>query len=160
MKIKLGIALLLAAMVSQVMADELRYVQARQAKLYVEPSLKSPVLAVLPKGESVALIETQGRWLKVSVEGKTGWLSRLVVADHPPMKRVSVLADTQADLGENARRRASATAAAAAARGLRGEERARPSDREVVNFSALEEMEAHSVPEDEALQFLEQPLAR
>ena len=158
MKIKLGMALLLAMVASQVVAQELRYVQARQAKLYAQPSLKSSVVAILPKGQTVDLLVSEGRWLQVSVEGKTGWVSKLVVASHPPMKRVSVLADTQTDLSENARRRASSATAAAGARGLRGEERARSSDREVVNFSALEAVEAHGVSEEEALEFVEQPL--
>lgn len=132
------------------------YVQARQAELFAEPSLKAAVVAVAHKGDAVNIEQQQGRWLKVKFGDKTGWVSKLLVGSEPPKGKITVLDEGGQSLDQSARRRASATAAAAAARGLRGEERARQSDAAATDFNALQKVEKSGVSEDEALKFQQQ----
>lgn len=140
---------------SQALAES-GYIQARQAELFVEPSLKAAVVTVIHKGDAVVIEQQQGRWLKVKFGDNTGWVSKLLVGNAPPRDKVTVLEGDGQALEQTARRRASATSAAAAARGLRGEERARQSDGGVVDFNALQKMEGSAVSEDEALKFQQQ----
>lgn len=159
MKIRFVLGLIFSFLCSSAALAESAYVQARQAELFAEPSLKAKVVAVANKGDALVVEQQQGRWLKVKFGGKSGWVSRLLLGSEPPKDKVTVLDDGQA-LDQSARRRASATAAAAAARGLRGEERGRQSDGAATDFNALQQMEQQGVSEDEALEFMEQESVR
>jgi hypothetical protein len=94
--------------------------------------------------------------LKVKFGDKAGWVPKLLVGKEPPKDKVTVLNEGSQALDQTARRRASATAEAAAARGLRGEERARQSDDAAIDFNALQKVEQTNVSEDEAVQFQRQ----
>ncbi len=151
-------AAVLMLFAAQAMA-ETGYVQSRTAKLLASPAARAEVVTELVKGDAVEVVETQGRWLKVSSGDKTGWISKLLVKNQPPKGKISVLEENK-ELEENARRRASTVSSAAAARGLRNEERARQSDDSVADFSAVREMESERVSEQEAMEFMEQGLER
>jgi hypothetical protein len=156
MRIRIVLGLFFSLFYASLVVAESGYVQARQAELFAEPALKSVLVAVAKKGDAVVIEQRQGRWLKVKLGDKSGWVSTLLVGSEPPKEKITVLDAGDQALEQTARRRASATAAAAAARGLRGEERARQSDGNAVDFNALQQMEAAGVPEDEALQFQQQ----
>lgn len=156
MKIRWVLGFFISLLFSSSVLAESGYIQARQAELFAEPSLKAAVVAVAHKGDAVVIEQQQGRWLKVRFGDNAGWVSRLLVGSEPPKEKITVLEGDGQSLEQTARRRASATSAAAAARGLRGEERARQSDGGVVDFNALQKMEGSAVPEDEALRFQQQ----
>lgn len=134
---------------------ETAYIKARQAKIYIEPSAKSDLVTSAQKGDAVEIIEQQGRWLKVSFDQHHGWVSSMLVGKTPPGDKVTVLDDADS-LEQTARRRSSASTSAAAARGLRSDDRARQSDDEVADFGAVRQMESMGVTEDEAIEFVEQ----
>jgi len=156
MKIRFLLGLCFPLLLSSAALAESGYVQARQAELLAEPSLKAVVVAVAQKGDVVTIEQQQGRWLKVKFGDKAGWVSKLLVGKEPPKDKVTVLNEGSQALDQTARRRASATAEAAAARGLRGEERARQSDDAAIDFNALQKVEQTNVSEDEAVQFQRQ----
>jgi len=136
-----------------------RYVHARQANIHAQPTIKSAVVTTLPKNSTVEVIEKQARWFKVSSGEFHGWISKLFVNKTPPLERVSIIEASSHRLNEHARRRASANASSAATRGLRNDERARSSDNDLINFSAVERMEQMSVSESQVQRFMEKTLA-
>jgi hypothetical protein len=156
MKIRFLLGLCFSLLFSSVVLAESGYVQARQAELFAEPSLKAAVVAVAHKGDVVSIEQQQGRWLKVKFGDKSGWVSKLLVGSEPPKGKITVLDEGGQSLDQTTRRRASATAAAAAARGLRSDERARQSDGTAMDFNALKKVDENSVSEDEALKFQQQ----
>ena len=69
-----------------------------------------------------------------------------------------MIKDQDSDAQKDAvRRRASSSAGAAAARGLRQDERARASDQGQTNYPAVEKMEANPVNEKEVETFMQAP---
>ncbi len=71
------------------MGQEWAIVETTRLHLRHSPSQDSPSLAVLPKGTRAKLIERRPQWAKVSIDGKTGYLSDQknnirVVADQEP----------------------------------------------------------------------------
>ena len=158
MTTKALLTLVILAISSSMALAETGYIQGRQAKIYVAPSMKSDVVSSAKKGDAIEVIETQRRWLKVEFNGQQGWVSKLLVKNNPPMNKISVLENNSEQLQQSARRRASVATASAAARGLRSDGRARQSDDSVADFSALSEMEKMGVSEDDAMKFMEQGL--
>jgi len=137
------------------MAEEYLYILSAHAKILSEPSFNASSVQNVTKGEKLVSLEKTNRWFKVTYKGKEGWVSRLAVSPHPPMKRVSRLVKVDADaLQGESRRRASNVSTTAAVRGLRGEGRSRLSDGNQTDFEALASMEANNVTDNEALEFL------
>lgn len=132
------------------------FVQAKQAKLMSEPSLKSNVISRVAQGTELEQLEQQGRWLRVRNEDQQAWVYQLLVATQPPMKKVSVLQNQNTNLADSARKRASSSTAVAAARGLRSDERGRESGQSMANFSALEKVEQQSVSDQDLEGFMDQ----
>ena len=77
----------------------------------------------------------------------------------PPLGKVSILEEADEMLEKGARKRASAFATAAAARGL-AEERARISDKYKVDYEGVEWMEALKIADEEASKFLQEGVGR
>lgn len=132
------------------------YVQAAKAKILASPSINAEVITTVPKGGIVEIIQTKGRWLNIKVGQLEGWVSKLLIKDKPPKRKITVFETEDTSLEEKARRRASTVNSAAATRGLRSEDRARQSDTSIADFSALRQLERERVSEEEALEFLEQ----
>lgn len=150
------IFLLLAAFSGLCAAEGTLYVQSAKAKLLASPSFKAEVIAVAPKGEPLALKEKVKRWAKVGYQGSTGWVSELLVSDTPPKDKVTILKNKDnEDQKANVRRRASSTATAAAARGLREDGRVRVNDQARPDWEALEVMESYQASEEEASEFMQ-----
>lgn len=139
-------------------AAELVYVQSKLAKILEAPGFNAPVVAEAAKGDALEKLAQEGRWFKVSFRERQGWVPELLVGPRPPLNKVTVIDDEAADLKQHARRRASASASTAAARGLRNDGRARQSDEAVADYSALTEMESFEVRDEEVTEFLEQGL--
>lgn len=137
---------------------ETLYVQSLEAKLLQEPKFSAAVAAKLAQGTEVSVLATEGRWYKVSDGSSTGWLSKFLLAEHPPLKKITVLEASEEGLdSENVRRRASAVTTAGAARGLASDDRRRAQD-DSADYSALREMEEYSLKETEVSQFLREGL--
>lgn len=120
------------------------------------PEFNADLMTTIDRGAELTVKGSQGRWLQVGYQDKTGWVSQLLVGDTPPLGRMSTLNSSDQTIKQEARRRASATASVAAARGLRNDERARQSDNAVADYSALEQLDRLSVNDDEALKFVEE----
>lgn len=133
---------------------ETLYVTSARGKLLDGPGFKHKLVSMLGRGDQLNVIERQKRWIKVEHEGKSGWISQLLVSDKPPMGRVSVIEEKETEQQKaTVRKRASAASSSAAARGLREDERARLSDAKQENYQALEKMEQHQVEEAEVERF-------
>jgi uncharacterized protein YgiM (DUF1202 family) len=143
---------------SSAYAAETRYIHGGKAKLLSEPAYSSEAIANVERGAQVIVLEERKKWLKVRYEDKEGWLPTLLVKENPPLEKASLLQKEDIDLSENARRRASANTSTAAARGLREDGRARESDDTNADFHALSDMEANSVSDKEAADFIKQEL--
>ncbi len=51
------------------------------ARLRARPGERAPTLTKLNEGQSVRVVGRQGRWVKVSVGGRTGWITRTQIGD-------------------------------------------------------------------------------
>ena len=134
-------------------AQQVMYVQSAKANLMAGPGFDSNLISVLQKGESVAFVKEQGRWVQVTYQSSSGWVSKLLLADHPPVDKVSVLQAKQEHLEDSARRRASTNVTAAATRGLRNDDRPETSDEGKPDYDQLREMEAVEIKEAEVRKF-------
>lgn len=152
MTILFAISLLMP--ISSAMAEDYLYILSAHAKIMSEPSFSASAVERATKGEKLVSLKKTNRWFKVNYKGKEGWISRLAVSPHPPMKRVSRLAKAGDTLQNESRRRASSVSTTAAVRGLRGEGRSRLSDANQTDFEALAHVESAKVTDDEALEFL------
>ncbi len=65
-------------------AAETLTVTASQAKVYARPDTKSRVLASVPRGTSVSLLEQRAGWYQIALtDGSTGWVAEAQVARAP-----------------------------------------------------------------------------
>ncbi len=153
------IAFLLAVPLAGSAADTL-FVQSIKAKIVAEPRFGAAVIAEVERGEELTALEEQGRWYRVGLGGQQGWVSRFVLADHPPLDRVTVLQGNEEEqLQGNARRRASTVTTAGAARGLTADERRRADDKGA-NYYALQRLEKLELTPEEIEAFAAQGLKR
>lgn len=144
--------ILLLLVTSEGLTEDL-YVQSIKAPIFSSPSIGSQVVVEAQRGEVLKDPVKEGNWFKVNYKATTGWVSRLLVAYKPPSGKVSILEETEEKLEKGSRRRASAFATAAAARGL-AEERARISDKLKVDYNGLEWMETILISDEEATMFI------
>lgn len=141
------------------MAEDM-YVKSTRGKVLASPDFKSKTVTVLSKGDKVKVLQTKGQWVKVSAGGKSGWMSLLLVSKNPPLNKVTLTDSEESEQQKsNVRKRASGTSTAAAARGLREDERARLSDSEQENYQALQQMEQSQV-DDKAVKNFSRPLSK
>ncbi len=135
-------------------ASEILYVQSLKAPLLSEPKLGSKELASIRRGESLKVIEKREGWFKVEYKNTQGWVSSLLLSNREPMEKVSVFEEDKS-LKETARRRASSYTTAAAARGLL-EDRARVSQKYMIDLSSIKWLEGIKIEEEEVLKFVEE----
>lgn len=149
------ISIILLILGGLVFAAEFIYVQSIKADIMAEPSLNADVKGKAVKGDRLIVIEETAGWYKINFRDKTGWVSRLLVAPAPPMKKVSVITGEEQDIGKESRRRASMLITASAARGLTEEDRRRLGHKELVDYSSLERLEAISIRQQDVFDFME-----
>lgn len=131
------------------------YVKSLKAKVLSAPKFDSATVAEVERGQELGLVERSERWVKVSVTGREGWVSELLVADEPPKGSASVLGQGAEDISGKSRRRASAIATAGASRGLTAEgvkemQEADPK----ADYGALAKVEAQKIDRAQALDFV------
>lgn len=139
-------------------AADIVYVQSSKAKIFAAPSFQSQLLITANKGEALTVLETSNQWVKVSYQKHTGWIASLLVNSKPPQGKITVIKEKDGTPQDSARRRTSASASAAAARGLRQDERARASDQSRTDYPAVEKMEAGKVSEKDVEDFIQAPV--
>lgn len=122
------------------------YLQSDSAKLTAAPSFGAAAIMSLKKGDELAVIEERDGWYRVRIDGKTGWIPRLLVSPHKPINRISVLSDRKASVKASARRRASNVTTAGAARGLANDDRHRVNQNDTADYEAVRAMESENIP--------------
>jgi len=136
--------------------SDVLYVQSSKAKIMKSPSFKSKVVVTAKKGQELTVVKKKGRWYEVKVDGKTGWVSGLLVSSSKPIEKVSVFAKADKDISKSARRRASVMTTAAAARGLAEDDRRRLGAETKMDYAAIEKVDAITISEKEVDAFVGQ----
>lgn len=136
-------------------AEDVLYVMSKRAKILASPAFGSATIVNVLKGEKIISIDKNTNWYKVKYHEKVGWLSRLSVSSHPPMKRKRRMASIDQKMQDNSRRRASSVSTTAAVRGLSHIDRSRVNSKDIMNFASLEKMEALQINEAEVLAFMD-----
>lgn len=93
------------------------YVSSPVARLHKEPNVSSESTP-LTNGIIVNKIGEKEMFIKVSVDGKEGYVNKLFLSDKPPSGKVSFVKDIDAITSIKARARASSFTQTAAARGF------------------------------------------
>jgi len=136
-------------------AEDILYVMSKRAKILSSPEFGSKTIVNVLKGEKLVTIEKNANWYKVKYEDKIGWLSRLSVSYHPPMKRKRRIASVDRKLLDNSRRRASSVSTTAAVRGLSQIERSRGESQGMTDFASLEKMESLQIEDATLFTFID-----
>jgi len=152
-KISLLIALFIALPMTS-SAEDVMYVMSARAKLLSSPAFGSKTIENITKGEKILAIEKKANWYKVNHKDKIGWVSRLSVSSHPPLKRSRRMAKADTKLMNNSRRRASSVSTTAAVRGLKNIDRSRVSNNERLDYTSLERMEKYQVEDQDIVAFM------
>jgi hypothetical protein len=93
------------------------YVSSPVARLHVEPNISSQSVP-LEKGIIVNKIGEKDMFIKVTTDGKEGYVNKLFLSDKPPSGKVSFGSDIDQSTSVKARARASNFTQTAAARGF------------------------------------------
>lgn len=72
---------------SQPVSPELRWITASGLNVRSGPGVRSGLIASLPYGTAVEVIETSGSWAHVQAGDVTGWLSTRFLSDREPQAR-------------------------------------------------------------------------
>ncbi|MDH5182324.1 MAG: hypothetical protein OEX12_00405 [Gammaproteobacteria bacterium] len=151
------ILLLLSILSNVVIAADTKYVRSKVAKIFSEASFASSALKTLKQSEEVDLIRQQGSWSKVKSGNVEGWMPSLLISNSKPLARKTITSDPEnSDMQNNARRRASTTTVAGAARGLQSDENeVNPSS---ANYELLQKIENNVYTDEEIRHFMEEGL--
>jgi len=153
-KLTFLLALLISLPLSAV-AEDFLYVMSARAKILSSPAFGSKTVDNLLKGQKITNLEKKANWYKVKHNGLVGWVSRLAVSNHPPMKRSRRMANADSKLMNNSRRRASTVSTTAAVRGLKNMDRSRVNNKDVMDYAALDRVESKTVEQDELYTFMD-----
>ncbi len=156
-KLLITMSILLGISTSLYAANTVMYIQSTKASLQSAPSFSSSSVVTLEKGLQVEVLEAKGRWIKVKAGQQEGWVSKFLLNEQPPLqKKVTILKEDAPDIGNAARRRASAVTTAGAARGLSADSRDRSNDSQFTNYKDLEKVEEMGVNEKELEKFIQE----
>jgi len=154
-KLTFLLAFLISIPLTTFAADEYLYVMSARAKILSSPVFGSKTLDNVLKGQKVTNLEKHANWFKVKHNGQVGWMSRLAVSNHPPLKRKRRIASEDSKLLNNSRKRASTVSTTAAVRGLKNIDRSRVNNKDVMDFASLEKIERQAVDQDELYSFMD-----
>jgi len=136
---------------------EVMYVQAVKAPLRKAPQAGSESLLEIKRGDKVQVKKTEGLWHFVSVSNKEGWISKLMLAQHPPIGAASLSQEVdQKSLEQQSRARPRARAeSVATTRNLTADSRARVNqDAFRKNLEAVEYLKTLQIPGQELDNFV------
>jgi len=140
-------------------AGDKYYVQSKQAKLYEQHSFSSKVVSTLKQGDEVMVLNKGDDWAQVKAGKNSGWLPLLLISEQKPVSRKSVLIEKSDVIEQNARRRASSTSVAGAARGLQGDD-SEQSETLKSDYKALEKIEKNVPSEKAVKKFMKEGLEK
>lgn len=137
-------------------AGELMFVQAATAKLKSGPSMSAPDVATLNRGTIVYPGKTQGVWIEVTANNKTGWISKLFISKTKPVGEAELMKNPSETDSKVSRKRSSDFAVSAATRGLQSNERVRDG-RELYrsNTQAVDNLDQLNIPDQQVQKFEE-----
>jgi hypothetical protein len=135
-----GLLIALLSIAGSAQAEKIVYVQSAQAPLYSSAQLGKTPIEVLAHGTAMVVTAENTRWYGVTVGEHTGWVVKLMVADHPPVASQAATDTAMETLMKRARVRPSTYSTTAAARGLRAGGRG-VKDADQVDYESVTEME-------------------
>ena len=147
--------LIVCMFAQQSSAQEAYYVQSAKAKVLSAPSFKASVLGEVNRGMKISSAGREGSWLKISFNGKVGYVAAILLSTSPPMPKYTMIKADDSEFKQGVRRRASTYTSAAAARGLAADDRRRLSGDDKLDYDGLERVEKFTVQETELAKFLE-----
>jgi len=131
------------------------YVNSIKAPVCEKPFMNSKKIVELEAGSKLVVLEEKGYWYRIACKGYSGWVFKLMVGSAPPEMFRQINTDQLEALESTARRRPSAYATTAAARGLM-EKKRKFAARYATDYSAVERMEAGRIGYEEANQFVKE----
>ncbi|MBT8341078.1 MAG: SH3 domain-containing protein [Desulfatitalea sp.] len=154
---KIGILLMILTTCTAAWAgDQVRYIHCQSAPVWAAPSFSAERIGALTQGHTVQVLRLKDGWAEVQGSQLQGWMLALMLSV-TPTDEASGEARNQAIelLEQRARRRPSAFAATAAARGLRDKSTDFARDFEL-DFNSLETIAGWRVTDEQAMEFLKQ----
>lgn len=136
-------------------AEEIYYVQSLKAKIMSTPSFKAKTIGESSRGTKLVSSGREGRWIRVMLPPKEGYVSSLLLSKFPPLNKTTLIKGDETAIKHSVRRRASTYTSAAAARGLAQDDRRRLSRDEKVDYGGVEKMESFTVGNEELSRFME-----
>jgi hypothetical protein len=131
------------------------YVQSNTAPVFDKPTLSGVKLMVLQQGMKVTGLKKEGMWQQVQHNNATGWVYALMLSPSPPLAPSDIASGQMDQMAATARKRPSAYASTAAARGLLNQ-RNRLGQRFDYNYDALKKMESYAADPKEILKFIKE----
>lgn len=153
-KLLLSQIVLLLLLPSLSWTEEL-FVHSHTAPMFKTPSLAGEKLMVLDQGSKVAGLKKKGIWQQVQVHNTIGWIYRIMLGGAPPMTPIDISAEEVDQMSTSARKRPSAYASTAAARGLMNS-RGRLGQKMTYDYASLKKMESYAATTEETLQFIKE----
>jgi hypothetical protein len=147
-KLVMALGLLLATPIAGLAAPSRMNVQVQSGQIRVTPTFLGKVLATLPYGVSVEILQTKGDWMQVkSGQGQVGWMHKSALTT----KVVSMSSGATA-----AKSGASSDELALAGKGFNSDvEREFKAKNKNLNFAAVDRMEKIKIPTPEIQAFLQ-----
>lgn len=137
-----------------------RLARVTTTTLYVrmEPTTESPVLAMVPEGEELLVLEETDGWAKINVEEGDGWVSKDYVDIHTEFIEAESKAEEEARLAKEAEERRKAREAARASQASQQSQNASASTQSSdTTYSVGEGSELGVAVAEYALQFVGNP---
>jgi len=129
------------------------YVQSPKAPVWAEPSFQSRPVMEVAKGQQVEQLTAKGGWINVRVKASQGWMLKMTLSEEPPADITAEQRQALDTLASRARRRSSAYATTAAARGLR-EKREHFSRQLEMDYDALAKMKSWQADDQQIMDFM------
>lgn len=131
------------------------FVQSKTAPMLATPSLSGEKMMVLEQGTKVKSIKKKGTWQQIQYDKKIGWIYALMLGSNPPLPARDITSEQMDQMSDSARKRPSAYASTAAARGLMNQ-RKRMGQKMSYDYQALKKMESYAADEKTTLQFIKE----
>lgn len=157
---KVLIVLLLAGLVVPTgVHAEVAYVHSSRAAVHSRPSMNSPSVGTLSKGDTVQILGEKGSWSEIEHGQGQGFIYSFLLNKQPVSSREKVYSRLRSffskieSISGKSRRRPSSYTATAAARGLR-EKREHFAALYKSDYDSLEAFESINISDEEALAFI------
>lgn len=131
------------------------YINSQSAPVFDRPSLSGVKLMTLQQGVKVTGLKKEAMWQQIQHNNETGWIYTLMLSPSPPLAPSDIASGQVDQMAATARKRPSAYASTAAARGLLNQ-RKRFGQRFDYDYEALKKMENYAAAPKEILKFIKE----